>query len=106
MAKEPTPSRKSPEEIAAMEAEVRAWRAEEQAEAMKARREAGKPLLELAGSDGYAAVKTALPELDKLAAERGDDFPNLRVYVDAIRNGMVGIDQLAAGMPVPETDEA
>lgn len=101
--KEPTASGKSLEEILAMEAETRAWRAEEARKAAEARRAAATPLLELAGGEAISTVLAALSEVDKLDEEQ---FPMVRTHVTAAKNGLNGLVSLAASIPQPVNDPA
>lgn len=99
MAKEPTVSRKTPEEIAAMEEEIRQYHSEAAAEAAQARLDAGKPIADLAGSDALKEVRAALPDLYRLAADKADLFPSLRTALDAINNGASLLTEIAPAEP-------
>ena len=106
MAKEPTVSSKTPEQIAAMEEEVRTYRAAEFEAAQAAKREAGKPVVDLARSDAFKAMRDGLPAVARLTVEQPELFPSLGIYVNALRNGLDGLETLAAGLAGPEAEPA
>ncbi len=86
-------STKTPEEIEAMEQEVRAYREQQQREAAAAQREAAQPLIELVESDAFKALEEAIPTLEGLQVN------NLRPHVDAIRHGLFGLRQTVDLLP-------
>lgn len=106
MAKEPTVSSKTPEQIAAMEEEVRLYRQQEAQTRADADREAAKPLVDLVESEAFAKVKAALPALDQLATST---LPALRVHFDALSHGIAGMEIVAGSfvsIPVSPAPDA
>lgn len=96
---------KTPEEIQAMEDEVRAYRADEARSRADAARDQGKALADLVDSDGFKAMVAALPSLQRLAVDAPEIFPKLGVFVTAVENGVEGLVQLRGFIP-PVVDPA
>lgn len=86
----------TPEQIEEMEAQIRAFRDEQHATAVAAAREAAKPLSDLVSSPAFAEVLAAVPVIEQLSLD-GERFPDLRVHAAALRNGLEGINRVAAG---------
>ena len=97
MAKEPTVSKRSPEEIKQMEDEVRAYYAQVADEKAKAARDAAKPIKDLVESEGFKDLSAALPGLFQLSLD-SVMFPNLRSFVGAVESGVNGLIQISDGI--------
>lgn len=89
---------KTPEEIDAMEREVAQYRQQQAAQAAKDQREKAQPLIDLVQSDGFKALRDALPAIDQLATDTAS-YPFLRPHLEAIRNGMFGLQQTVDALP-------
>lgn len=89
---------KTPEEIQAMEDEVRQYRAKEAEEQTKVMREKAQGLIDFVGGEPFAQLEAAVPDLETLAAD-GEAFPFLRDHVAAVRNGLRGLRQTVDMLP-------
>lgn len=89
---------KTPEEIAAMEEEVRAYRTQEAQAKTEETRTKAKPLVDLVQGDAWKALEEALPAVQELAND-SETYPHLRVHLDALRNGMFGLTQMVGFLP-------
>lgn len=88
------PKQKTPEEIAAMEEEVRQFRIAEAEEAAKQKLEAAQPLLEVLDREEFMKVEASIADLDNLVGQ----FPEIRVHVDALRHGVAGLRLVSSSL--------
>jgi hypothetical protein len=94
----PTEAGPTLQEVEEMERQVAAFRQRQAEEEQQARREAAAPLLDLVASDGFKAVRDAIPALEALALQERAQFPALRPHVMAIETGLDGLAGMAANM--------
>lgn len=89
----------SAEEVAEMERRLNLYHSDQARQRAQAMQEKGGPLVGFAKSDAFAEVEAKMAEFETLIEQAGGIFPSLRVYVDAVRNGLAGFKGLANSIP-------
>lgn len=94
----------SAEEVAEMERRLTLYHSDQARQRAQTMHEKGGPLVDFAKSDAFAEVEAKMVEFETLVEQASGVFPSLRVYVDAVRNGLAGFKGLANA--VPQADPA
>jgi hypothetical protein len=95
-------AKRTPEEIDAMEKEVRDYRVAETAAARKVAMDHAKPLCDLIADGAVRKLQDAIAALDGPAQDR-DRFPTLRAAMNAATVGLDGLVQVCASLRTETT---
>lgn len=98
-------TKRTPQEIDAMEQEVRDYREAERRAADQAAREAAEPMIALLDDGTLQRLLDALPALDQVTSS-ASRFPTLRSGVNALRVGLESVVQELRSMPPSDDAQA
>ena len=93
---------RTPQEIDAMEQEVRDYREAERLAAEQALRDAAALMIDLLGAGTLQQVLDALAPIDAVPAGVAERYPALRSGANALREGLESVMQAVRSLPAAE----
>ena len=95
-------TKRTPQEIDAMEEEVHAYREAERRAAEQALRDAASQMIDLLGAGTLQQVLDALAPIDDVAEQVAARLPTLRSGANALRVGLESVMQALRSLPAAE----